>query len=276
MISRYEDLYPLMQVELPGIDDPLLLQYLQFTGREFCRRTEAWREKLTYNIVDVDDAGDTAYDAAIALGMSVAAATIAEEAAEDSAKEYTLKPHYDAEVIRPWKVWDTGDENDPPLDPSAYDFTPSSQVLTLNYTPQSYSPVATTWATTTAYAAGDHVIYSSLRYICAIAHTSGTWATDLAAYYWKQEPNDLIIRAVLLPRLFCCELAGWFMEKWAEAIINGTKAELMRMENKSWSQPKRAFECQIEYQRFVNMALRERSVEDKSQGMTFKTPSWIP
>lgn len=40
------------------------------------------------------------------------------------------------------------------------------------------------WATTTAYTAGDLVSRSGTNYYCTTAHTSGTFATDLAAGKW--------------------------------------------------------------------------------------------
>lgn len=43
----------------------------------------------------------------------------------------------------------------------------------------------TTWATATVYAARDTVFHSSAFYRCLIAHTSGTFATDLSAGKWE-------------------------------------------------------------------------------------------
>lgn len=40
------------------------------------------------------------------------------------------------------------------------------------------------WLTTTAYVVGDVVMESTNTYVCAVAHTSGTFATDLAAGKW--------------------------------------------------------------------------------------------
>ncbi len=40
------------------------------------------------------------------------------------------------------------------------------------------------WVTATAYAPGDLRIESDVYYRCVVAHTSGTFATDLAAGYW--------------------------------------------------------------------------------------------
>lgn len=275
MISKYTDLYPLMQPDLPGIPEPLLLQHLQQAGREFCQSSEAWRERLDYNIVDAVDADDTAYDAAIALGQSAAAAEIAGNAAYNAALQYTLKPSYDVDIVRPWKVWDTGDDDDNPLDPGMYDFDAGSCILTLNYTPPAYSPVAETWATGHAYTAGEYVISSSLRYLCAIAHTAAAlFATDLAAYRWKLMPNDLLIDAVLIPRLYTVELAGWFMEKWAEAIVAKAKVDLMAMKDKSWSSPERVPYFNGEYVKFLNRALRENLAENKNQGLSMETRPW--
>jgi hypothetical protein len=41
------------------------------------------------------------------------------------------------------------------------------------------------WATATAYAVSDMVDVSGTSYICAIAHTSGVFATDYAAGKWQ-------------------------------------------------------------------------------------------
>jgi len=43
---------------------------------------------------------------------------------------------------------------------------------------------ATAWATATAYLANATVIQSNLLYLCLVSHTSGTFATDLAANKW--------------------------------------------------------------------------------------------
>lgn len=40
------------------------------------------------------------------------------------------------------------------------------------------------WATATSYAVNDKVLTGGLKYICLVAHTSGTFATDLAAGKW--------------------------------------------------------------------------------------------
>jgi hypothetical protein len=41
------------------------------------------------------------------------------------------------------------------------------------------------WATSTAYAVGDMVDVTGSSYVCAVAHTSGVFATDYAAGKWQ-------------------------------------------------------------------------------------------
>jgi len=48
----------------------------------------------------------------------------------------------------------------------------------------------TDWATGTEYAVGDQVIQSSTTYVCAIAHTAGIFATDLADVYWTAQTGS--------------------------------------------------------------------------------------
>lgn len=273
-IAALKDLIPLFKVDIPHCADVLILQNLQLAAREFCRRTEAWHDRLTFNIVDAKNAYDVAYAASIALGQSSAVATIAGKNAEKAAREYILGSNYDAEIIRPWKIWDTGDETQPVIDPRNYDFTPSTNKLYFHQNLVSYLPVATTWTTTTAYTAGNRVINNSLRYECAIAHTSGTFATDLGNNLWILIPNDLIVQIVLMPRLTCNEVDSWFMDKWAEGIIALAKVLLMGMKNKNWSSPERVTYFQTVYEQYVSKALRERFTENKSAGMTFVSPTW--
>jgi len=47
------------------------------------------------------------------------------------------------------------------------------------------------WATSTAYALKDVVVESSIVYICTVAHTSGTFATDLGNGYWAVQQLDV-------------------------------------------------------------------------------------
>lgn len=69
----------------------------------------------------------------------------------------------------------------------------------------------TAWVTSTLYNAGAHVINSGINYKCLVTHTSGTFATDLAAGDWELSTIDDIdteiarfdsgLKAVLAARL---------------------------------------------------------------------------
>ena len=61
--------------------------------------------------------------------------------------------------------------------------TLSSDVLLL-ISGQATFTVRGGWITATAYAKGDIVIQGGVVYLCMVAHTSGTFATDLAAAKW--------------------------------------------------------------------------------------------
>ena len=50
-----------------------------------------------------------------------------------------------------------------------------------------YCPDPDAWVTATAYVVGDYVLQSNTIYYCETAHTSGTFATDLAADKWSQQ-----------------------------------------------------------------------------------------
>lgn len=50
--------------------------------------------------------------------------------------------------------------------------------------PVVFAAAASAWAGTTAYVVGDLVTESGSTYFCLVAHTSGTFATDLAAAKW--------------------------------------------------------------------------------------------
>jgi hypothetical protein len=55
------------------------------------------------------------------------------------------------------------------------------------------------WITATGYAVDDVVIESNKIYICLTAHTSGTFATDLASVYWLRVSTDVSGATGVLP-----------------------------------------------------------------------------
>lgn len=69
-------------------------------------------------------------------------------------------------------------------------------------------PSAPAWVTLTNYVVGDYVTESSIIYYCLIAHTAGTFATDLAAGDWVAQ-NALEIPTIFQqPSIFDIQVAN--------------------------------------------------------------------
>lgn len=76
-----------------------------------------------------------------------------------------------------WKAEDAGGFS--PLDLSPTLWVDASDQSTWTLVP------TTAWATSTPYVIGDRVTESATEYICIVDHTSGVFATDLAAGRWR-------------------------------------------------------------------------------------------
>lgn len=61
----------------------------------------------------------------------------------------------------------------------------NSDEVSIEYAIKCEDPDA--WVTSTAYVIGDYVLQSNTIYYCLTAHTSGTFATDLAADKWVEQ-----------------------------------------------------------------------------------------
>lgn len=81
----------------------------------------------------------------------------------------------------------------------------------VSWMPRIYKFDTTAWATTTAYVVGDvrTVTSSGECYRCLVAHTSGTFATDLAAGKWVLMPVLEVLHEFLIRHL----PATWLREK---------------------------------------------------------------
>jgi len=71
------------------------------------------------------------------------------------------------------------------------------------------------WVTSTSYFVGDMVKESSKFYLCLVAHTSGTFSTDLAAAKWSQLP-DLDIHDRF--RIRCTDVASNTYDRYFEVM----------------------------------------------------------
>lgn len=83
------------------------------------------------------------------------------------------------------------------------------ETVWVSWTPRSYKFNTTAWATATAYVVGDVRTVSSLEcYRCLVAHTSGTFATDLAAAKWVLMPVLEVLHEFVIRHLH----ASWLRE----------------------------------------------------------------
>ena len=80
----------------------------------------------------------------------------------------------------------------------------------VSWTPRIYKFNTTAWITATAYVVGDVRTVSSLEcYRCLVAHTSGTFATDLAASKWVLMPVLEVLHEFVIRHLH----GTWLLEE---------------------------------------------------------------
>lgn len=191
MIYDYEDLYPLCQPYLPGIETPLLLQTLREAGRALCQDTEAWEEWLT----------------AINLVASTA--------------DYTLTVNWEADIQRLLHVR-IGTTACPPteessdIDPNLYDLRVGSTGIRNVF----------------------HFLPSAVP---ATAATAG-----------------LLIKVALVPRIFCTELPGHFMEEWGETLVAYALWQHKATPNRTWTDFPGSQAAQLKWNQGKGRAKRER------------------
>ena len=80
----------------------------------------------------------------------------------------------------------------------------------VSWTPRIYKFNTTAWLTSTAYVVGDVRTVSNLEcYRCIVAHTSGTFATDLAASKWVLMPVLEVLHEFVIRHLH----GTWLLEQ---------------------------------------------------------------
>ncbi len=80
---------------------------------------------------------------------------------------------------------------------------------TANFTPPPFPyGGAANWLTGTSYNVGDYVTHSSTVYLCLVAHTSGTFATDLANGDWTAQTQLEVVTPYALADVFNLQFAG--------------------------------------------------------------------
>ena len=100
----------------------------------------------------------------------------------------------------------------------------------VSWTPRIYKFNSTAWITATAYVVGDVRTVSSLEcYRCLVAHTSGTFAADLAASQWVLMPVLEVLHEFIIRHMH----GTWLLEDGKTqsglTLQNAARAELMEI-----------------------------------------------
>jgi hypothetical protein len=193
MVSSFNSLYPLLIPDV-GNDDTLMRQHLLQAARSFCRDTESWLKKIT---------------------MTIAA----------NQAPYILTPGaLDATIIRPYRVWDAGDDTLDPIATSAYRFDPSTRTLTFEATPTVGlangliaqvvllpSITASDLETWFMERWAEGIVAGAKSSLFAMSRKS--WSNQERSEYWKREYDRIKALAVV--------------DKWKESLAADTTMETM-------------------------------------------------
>jgi hypothetical protein len=101
----------------------------------------------------------------------------------------------------------------------------------VSWTPRIYKFDTTAWATATGYVVGDvrTVSASGECYRCLVAHTSGTFATDLAASKWVLMPVLEVLHEFIIRHLHATYLRENGQVKTGVDLQNAALAELLEI-----------------------------------------------
>lgn len=105
------------------------------------------------------------------------------------------------------------------------------ETVWVSWMPRIYKFNTTAWATATAYVVGDvrTVTASGECYRCLVAHTSGTFATDLAASKWVLMPVLEVLHEFLIRHLHATWLRETGQAQTGAQMQNAALAELLEI-----------------------------------------------
>ena len=98
--------------------------------------------------------------------------------------------------------------------------------------------VQDTWVTATAYTLGQRVVKSGIIYQCQVAHTSGTFATDLAAADWVVvQYATMWISGITQYAATSTDLA-WITSGQSSGVSSGVSAfSILNTSSVNWEDP---------------------------------------
>jgi hypothetical protein len=189
-MTTIDEMIQYMIVDLPGCTPEMIKQTLRRALREFCIKTEAWRSKVTLDVV----ADQTDYD---------------------------LRDNFDAIVQR------------------------IIAVKVKNSTNQVFDDI-------TPVAAYQYDLEEDITLSFLSKYAPDTSLTD-----------GLEVEIAWRPQYEAEELSGLFLDRYADGIMSYAKYYLMKMGNKTWSNPSLAMEYKREYETMRTYAMREKYTKNK-------------
>jgi hypothetical protein len=104
------------------------------------------------------------------------------------------------------------------------------ETVWVSWTPRIYKFNTTAWLTATAYVVGDVRTVNNLEcYRCIVSHTSGTFATDLAASKWVLMPVLEVLHEFVIRHLHGTYLLESGSTQTGMTLQNAALAELLEL-----------------------------------------------
>ena len=300
-LTAYSSVRKFMLPELPGLRNAAVIDIeLQKAGREFCRRTGAWREELR-PIAVVDYQGDYllyhGYDASVHRIEWVRVNQNLQDASR-----YDLK----TETLLRWAPGYAPYEFDDmllvcatsPL--TAYgDWTGiTDSSLTIEVSSGSYGMTEITFADCTSMDDVALEIQTAWRASMASNHGNVRWYTDHFRLWLESGEMSYLTAGSagtdisgasymngltgagtlapmieaevrLRPQIDADTLPDWFFDRWAETIIAGAMVELLKKPG-PWRNPDLADSYRVTWRRGVSRAKGEDAREYKSEPTGFE------
>jgi len=282
--------------ELPGMyNNELVLQALKVTGREFCRKTEVFREELEpLPVVDYqqDYTLSFPYDASIHRIHAVRINGAYQASANyELIEETTLRFASGAvpqgiddrclvcaaagtTTVATWaaitdgSVTFTVDSDTHSL--ASLDFSSCSDLddvatviqTALRVEMDSNTGLFRWYPDQVAETTGNFVLYVDSGTVSYL--TAGASGTDISGSGYLNGLTgtatlDGLIqcRVSFRPDMTADDFPDWFMDRWGEVICAGALEKLSKQRNEAWTDAGKAKECGIEYRRGLNQAKAE-------------------
>lgn len=299
-VTAFSALYPFIQRHCPGAEIGDMLSALYTVGRDFCERTEAWKETLDPQLAteykeDYHITLPTAYTAQIHRLVSVKLNQVCLRSCQyDLFEEDILRLNRNAiyqdlddmllvcgaagsAVYTGWTGITAGSVTFS-IGGETYGVTGinlstatsmddvASIIQTALRTEMENQEAYVRWANTNTR----FIVWTDSGEVSYL--TAGTAGTDISGALWMNGLTGatacsvgpmLQLELVLRPDISTDTAPDWFMDRWGDAFVAGCVSLLCSMPNTTWTNAQKAAEQKSEYNGWVTRALAERSRESK-------------